>query len=1404
MDNKRRVNKQNPIGKTNYICNLFFWYTKDIFWKSNHRNITLDDIYDPVHTDKSEYLGNRLETEWNHELEKWKKKKYIVDNKGDKILSKLTRPSLSKALIRMFFWQNVILSIIQALNFLVLIVCHPIFQGWVIDYFKVGGSENIDERNRAFFNATIMILIKLVTVLFQQHAYQLACRMGMRARVACCSLMYRKTLRLHKSILDQTAAGQVINLMSNDVSRFDMFFQFINFMWITPIQVLLIVYIMWDSIGIILLVGIIILLLIAIPLQSIVTYTSKSLRLKIAILTDKRVQLMSELISGIKVIKMYAWEKPFSKIVDNIRLAEMKKITITSHVRSLFFSSMIYTERTTLFVTLILYVFAGNHLTAEISFVLATYFNILQLSIIYMMPNGLIAAGEVSVSIKRIEEFLLLDEITISEVTKLSEKVLEDDLKFTENKNIDTGDENSCTLIEVNFHRVSANWKSGQLPPTLNDLTFKIKAGSLCALAGNVGSGKSAILQLLLKELQVGAGSVILRQQCDKKLETFQRSGFHTDIDNLRISYASQDAWLFASTVRENILFGEPFDSARYNKVVEVCALKQDFEHLSKGDLSTVGERGSSLSGGQQARINLARAIYRQADVYLLDDPLSAVDSKVACHLFERCIRDFLHDKTRILVTHQLQFLQHVDNIIFVERGCIKYQGSYKNITNINPKIMDMLSNIKNDEVNKNINSKNMIALADTQLTDSISHKNDQSSIKSFNSTEAESTAASVNNEEINRIYSNGTLFKIYLRAGASWYLLGLYITTLIFTQIATSGTDFWLSYWTNMEDMRFNINTSSSSLNITYNLNFNFENVSEFNIPTEEIKLLSTEEAIYIYAIVLCICTFLCLTRSYLIIRICMKASKRLHKLMFSNILHSSMNFFNKNPSGRIMNRFSKDTGAMDELLSRNYTEAIQIFSVMIGILVVIVIVNYWMIITIFIVLLLFWFAKTIYLNTAQKIKRLETAAKSPVFSHVNASLNGLTTIRSCGKKIENRLVMEFDRYQDEHSGTWYMIITTAAAFGMILDFILILLNAVIAYSFIYLNNGNILGGNVGLALSQAAILTGMVQYGFRLYVEVMSQLTSVEKIVQYTNLPKEHPLISIIPLPKNWPQCGRISMKNVSMRYEKNEPLVLKELNVEIEPGWKVGIIGRTGAGKSSIIAALFRLTGENLKGEIIIDGIDTSQIGLQELRAHISIIPQEPVLFSQSLRYNLDPMEQHEDSVLWEALCEVELNDLSLDQQIAEKGSNLSVGQRQLICLARAIIRQNLILVLDEATANIDAHTDSIIQNTIRKKFTGCTVLTVAHRLNTIIDSDRVIVMDNGSVVEFGCPYELLTNNMNSYFFQMVNQTGKILSKKLETLAKEAYLQNIQQNSHISEGRVNNVQEAIQSEENYDIRL
>ncbi|KAK9720652.1 ABC transporter [Popillia japonica] len=1318
MDPGFKVTNRYPRKDANIISMLFFVWMMPYFYKGVRKGIDANDLFVTQKADDSVVIGDQLQEHWEKQLED----------------SKRTGkpPSLVKAIAKTFLWSYMIFGIIMFIQVVGLRAFQPQVLGFLLRLFT--GAASVDHiENTAlakYLTALVLILVVLISAFIMHHTSLGQQIIGMRIRIAVSTLIYRKMLKLSQQSLGETAAGKVVNLLANDVVRFDFVTTALHYFWITPIQVILISYLMWDVVGISSLSGILGMVVLTLPIQFVMGILSSKFRGKVAVRTDYRVRLMNEIISGIQVIKMYAWEKPFEKLVRTARFSEVKMVKYANYVRAVFMSSMVFIERTTLYLTLITFVLTGNSLTSDVTYILTPYFNTLQMGLAIFLPLAIQMVAEALVSIRRITEFLLLDERKETTIIKTDDKA-------------------------IRLKEVTARWTENS--GILKDLTFNVPAGKLCALIGPVGAGKSSTLQLLLGELPSESGEIILGGN---------------------ISYASQEPWLFGSSVKGNILFGQEFDRRLYNKVVKVCALEKDFKQFPYGDTTLVGERGVSLSGGQRARINLARAVYRQADIYLLDDPLSAVDTHVGKHLFEECIMGFLGSKTRILVTHQLQFLKRADLIIVYNNGKIEAQGTFAELSKANTDFTKML--IAADETSeKAVDVKRPLSR--------------QESVVSTGSTDAEEKGVAKQMEEEVIIPSKSVLWDYIAAAGTKFGIIFLF-TVIIVSQVVSSGTDYFVSWWTEQEEGRYIALLADELItgvsNFAYTMLASFENAMidglhymfNFNNASEtpstrvidEDGFFNTHVAIYIYSGLIVGLIALTVLRSFLFFRAASNSSKKLHTIMFNCLLKTPMRFFDTNPSGRILNRFSKDTGAMDESLPRILSEAMQIMLVIVGAIVLICIANYWMTIPIVLLLILFYFMRGWYMLTAKDVKHVEGIAKSPVFSLLNSTLSGISTIRS--SNYQGDLIKEFDGHQNVHTSAWILSITCMAAFGLWLDLLCTLFVAATAISFVIMSEAsedNISGAFAGLAISQSLSLAGMLQYGMRQTAEVVNQLISVERIMTYTKLDQEGPFDSTEgKKPRiEWPDKGNIRFQNMSLRYAADEDPVLKNLDIQIYPGEKIGIVGRTGAGKSSLISALFRLAP--LEGSINIDDLDTQTIGLHDVRSKISIIPQEPVLFSAPMRYNLDPFNEYSDQDLWAALAEVELKEAvpSLDYKVAEGGSNFSVGQRQLICLARAIVRNNKILVLDEATANVDPRTDGLIQATIRRKFKDCTVLTIAHRLNTIMDSDKVLVMDTGRVAEFDHPHVLLQNPEGS-FTKLVMETGASMTATLREIAQTSY--------------------------------
>ncbi|KAG7234391.1 hypothetical protein INR49_004820 [Caranx melampygus] len=509
---------------------------------------------------------------------------------------------------------------------------------------------------------------------------------------------------------------------------------------------------------------------------------------------------------------------------------------------------------------------------------------------------------------------------------------------------------------------------------------------------------------------------------------------------------------------------------------------------------------------------------------------------------------------------------------------------------------------------------------------------------------------------------------------------------------------------------------------------------------------------------------------RSLVIFHGLVRAAQTLHNSMFRAVLRTPVVFFDVNPIGRILNRFSKDISQMDSMLPMTFVDFYQLFLQNLGVVAVAASVIPLMLIPLIPLLFVFLYLRRFYLSTSRDVKRLESTTRSPVFSHLSSSLQGLWTIRAF--RAEERLKRDFDAHQDLHSEAWFLFLMTSRWFALRLDSICSIFITLATFGCILLREG-LDAGEVGLVLTYAVTLIGNFQWTVRQSAEVENMMTSVERVVEYTELKSEAPWETQKRPPSDWPSRGLVSYNQVNFSYSDDGPLVLRDISATFHPNEKVGIVGRTGAGKSSLVSALFRLAEP--QGEIYIDGVLTSEIGLHDLRQKISIIPQDPVLFTDTVRKNLDPFSQHTDEDLWRALEEVQLKSVveelpgKLETVLAESGSNFSVGQRQLVCLARAILRKNRILVIDEATANVDPRTDELIQKTIRDKFRECTVLTIAHRLNTIIDSDRILVLHGGTIQELDRPFTLLQNK-DSALHKMVQQMGPAEAAALLEAARQ----------------------------------
>ncbi|XP_075896037.1 ATP-binding cassette sub-family C member 4-like isoform X2 [Nelusetta ayraudi] len=1291
MEPLRKEVKDNPSASANLLSKIFFCWLNPLFRLGYEKKLEQDDMYKVLPEDASDRLGEELQWFWDREVQQAAKD--------------LRSPQLSKALVRCY-WRSY--SLIGTYMFIeeVVKVIQPLLLGKIIQYFESYDPGDADAAREAYGCAAGISLTSMALAVLHHLYFYHVQRVGMKIRVAVCHVVYKKALCLSSKAFAKTTTGQIVNLLSNDVNKFDEVTLYLHFLWIAPLQAATVIVLLMHAIGPSCLAGMSV-FFILMPVQILFGRLFSTLRAETAVLTDERIRTMNEVISGVRVIKMYAWEEPFATLVDEVRRLEISKILRSSYLRGLNMASFFVASKIIIFVTVCVFVLTGNQLSASTVFLAISLYGAVRLTITLFFPFAIEKLSECLISIRRIQNFLQLDEVA------------------PQHRGLRPVNEKDCV---VKIQDLVCYWDKMLEAPTLQNVSFTVKPEQLVAVIGPVGAGKSSLLSAILGELSQEGGMVKVRGE---------------------LTYTSQQPWILPGTIRSNILFGKALNRQKYERVLRACALKRDLDMLPGGDLAMVGDRGANLSGGQKARVCLARAVYQDADIYLLDDPLSAVDAEVGRHLFEKCICGLLKKKPRILVTHQLQYLKAADEIVVLKEGHMVTRGTYSELQGSG---LDFTSLLKEDEdASEEEKQEAPAARCARALSDhSVSS---MSSLSSSRHSLMDGAAAVQPPEEESR--SEGDvrlhLYVKYFRAGGNLLLLLLLFALNALAHITFVLQDWWLACW------------ASEQKHI---------NVTAVHLNGSSPRQLDLDLYLGVYAGLTATPVVFGFLRSLLFFHVLVRSAQNLHDSMFSAILRTPVRFFDVNPIGRILNRFSKDIGYLDSLLPWTFVDFIQVFLQVVGVIAVATVIIPWILVPIVPLLAVFLLLRRYFLRTSRDIKRLESTTRSPVFSHLSSSLQGLSTIRAF--KVQQRFQQMFDEYQDLHSEAWFLFLTTSRWFAVRLDGICSIFVTITAFGCLYLRD-EMEPGAVGLALSYAITLTGMFQWGVRQSAEIENMMTSVERVVEYAELESEAPWETDVRPPADWPASGSIIFDRVNFSYSASGPLVLKNLSVVFAAREKVGIVGRTGAGKSSLISALFRLAEP--EGRILVDGFRTSELGLHTLRQRMSIIPQEPVLFTDTVRKNLDPFRQHTDEELWNALQEVQMKavveDLpnKLETVLSESGSNFSVGQRQLVCLARAILRKNRILVIDEATANVDPRTDGLIQQTIRDKFQECTVLTIAHRLDTIIDCDRILVLSAGRIQEYDEPYVLLQNR-DGLFYHMVQQTGAAEAASLLQAARQVH--------------------------------
>ncbi|CAF1384435.1 unnamed protein product [Rotaria sordida] len=1314
-------NNNNPLLQANFFSRFFHCWLSALITKSHKQGtLHLDDLYDLPAYLESTPLTDKLEANWIDEIRQCPQ-----------------NPNLIRATLRTVGWKLFLIGLLL-IPFELLNVIQPLLVIYLIRFFEPCSTMFSWQ---AWLTASAVILsLFCMNLLFHQYVYHIQ-MCAIQMRVAYSGLIFRKVLRLSSHAMNNFSSGQITNLLANDVQKAEVVQYCLNYLWIAPLQIIIVIFLLWHFVKYIafIAVGYTLLLLLIQPLFSRLFL---HLRTEILKITDERVKIMSEIIKSMRIVKMYCWESAFERKIRHIRTREVMKTTL------FMMFTCIETVLSNSYINIIFLMMYGAMWTFNIKFdtglftLLYVLLNYTRQCCITFFNFAIHDVLNYIAAQKRIRTFLLLDE------SERDNRLLSISSKDT--VAIDTIDKNSIKRTsEVICNLKQAHWEKNE-KFSLRNILFDAHPGDLICIIGPVGSGKSSLLQTLTGEITYFDGKVRLYGS---------------------FCYVPQESWIFSSSIKNNILFGKEYNHRLFQRIIHATALDIDFVQLSHGANTLVGDQGVMLSGGQKARVNMARALYRDADIYLLDDPLSAVDAKVSKHLFEQSIKKYLHNKICILVTHQIQFLQDATKIIVLDNGEMIQMGTYEELLISSSTFAQLLEDINQHE--------------QEQEQQSVSLSNQRSTVGSIssekeNADEEDMNLLPKNLETKQEGTVNWKVYISYLQAGVG-VISGILLIIIIFgsQQVISIYSNWWLAAWSNDESHRHQNSTNCMSIR---------DNKTDIIYRMNDIEWNThRNRRFYIFSILVFLLLFLIFLRTVFCRLLCLNAGRILHNKMFTRLIRCPISFFDTNPVGRILNRFTSDVATMDDSLPMTVFEFLSGLSQVLGTIILVGLINLWSFIPAIIASSGMLFLRYRYAPCSRDLKRLVGTTRSPVYSQLTSTIHGLKVIRSY--HAENISSKEFHSHLDNNTRVMYLMTTLNRWSAMRFDWVsLIFIALVIILAIIVrVSQYQFSPVEIALTLTYSITLMGIFQFTIRQSVEVETQMTAVERVLEYCSLDQESSIqqrsIKYRP-PTNWPSQGRIVFENVSMSHSKESyaPLALHHISLVIKPNEKIGIVGRTGAGKSSFIQTLFRM-GTLVDGHIIIDNIDITTIELEDVRRRISIIPQDPILFTGTMRSNLDPFGFYSDAEIWNALEQVQLKTLvtnrmsnGLHSFVSESGSNLSVGQKQLVCLARAILKKSKILVIDEATANVDNVTDELIQKAIRDKFKECTVLTIAHRLRTVIDSDRIMVLSNGMLVEFDSP-QVLLSNANSYFTSLVEQTGAAEAEYLRTLANspEPYTRN-----------------------------
>ncbi|XP_053479073.1 cystic fibrosis transmembrane conductance regulator [Ictalurus furcatus] len=1425
--------QRSPVDDAGFLSRYFFWWTSPIMRKGFRKKLKTSDVYQTPSQDAADVLAERLEKEWDREVISAKKK-----------------PSLLRALSRCFIRPFILFGILLYLGEATKTV-QPQLLGRIIASFD---PYHAPEREQGYFLALGLGLLFITRFLLLQPAMFGLHHLGMQIRIALFSLIYKKTLKLSSRVLDKISTGQLVSLMSANLGKFDQSLGMAHFVWISPLQCILCVGLIWEliefnsfcALAAISLLGVI---------QACLSHKMGPYQAKRVLLTNKRLALTSEIMENLHSVKAYGWEEIMETIIKNIRQDEVK---LTRKIGSLryFYSSAYFFSAIWVIMAAVVPQALTTGITVRRIFTTLSYCMVLRMTVTRQLPASIQMWYDTIRLIWKIEDFLSKEEY----------KLMEYDLSITdmELENITASwDEGIGELFEKIKQENKANgYPNGDglfftnlyVTPVLRNISLHLEKGEMLAVAGSTGSGKSSLLMTILGELVPSSGKI-------------RHSG--------RVSYSSQTAWIMPGTIRDNILFGLIYEEYRYSRVVKACQLEEDLAALPENDRTPLAEGGLNLSGGQKARVALARAVYRDADTYLLDAPFTHLDIATEKEIFEKCLCRLMASKTRIVVTNKIEHLKRADKILLLHNGECFFYGvfselqsrrpdfsslllgleAYDNITAerrcsiltetlrrvsvdetsgirpdrpsyrqvapptyiderkasviINPLAADRKASfiqVMEEEAKRPLPDRKFSLVPEYELVDESFMGNDiyhnhgvhmagqrrQSVLAFMTNTQGRrdqlqssfhSRLSIVPHSELTseldiytRRLSKDSIYNITGEMDeenieacfADEQMEDAFETTKWNTYLRYVSTNKSLTYVLIFILIIYAIEVAGSVVGIFLITDeiWKEENLGSNATKQTNVSLLGTQYSviarptssyyiIYIYVATSESILALGFFRGLPLVHTMITISKKLHQKMLSSVLRAPMSVLNTMKTGRIMNRFTKDMATIDDMLPLLMFDLVQLTLVVLGCILVVSIMRPYIFLAATPLAIVFIVMRKYFLRTGQQLKQMETEARSPIFSHLIISLKGLWTIRAFDRQAYFETL--FHKVLNTHTSIWFLYLSTLRWFLFRADIIYFFFFTLAAWIAVGTNQDK--SGEIGIIIALAMLILGTFQWCVVTSIAVDGMMRSVERVFKFIDLPSEEPKprlgqrkASTLVIENSeactdtcWPSHGQMDIRNLTVKYTEAGHAVLRNLSFSVEGGQKVGILGRTGSGKSTLFNALLRLAYTD--GDMSIDGVSCYNMSLQKWRKAFGVVPQKVFIFTGTFRMNLDPYGCHSDKELWRVVEEVGLKSVieqfpdKLDFQLEYGGHVLSYGHKQLMCLARSILSRARILLLDEPSAHLDPITVKVLKKTLRQSFSSCTILLCEHKVEPLLECQCFLMMEQGKVKTYESIQRLL---------------------------------------------------------------